>query len=210
MSVTINWIHHASFRITGAGRVIYIDPWKLPGAPGDADIVLVSHDHFDHCSIEDIEKVSGAQTVLVAPVDVVSKLGFGQIIAPGEELRIDETTIQAVSAYNISKDFHPKANGWIGAVIGLDGKRIYYAGDTDLTDEMTALTSIDLALMPVGGTYTLDAAEAARACDEISPEAALPYHWGDIVGSLGDAELFADSATCKAHVLQPGGSLELQ
>ena len=210
MSVTITWIHHASFRITGAGRVIYIDPWKIPSAPGDADIVLVSHDHFDHCSAEDIEKVSGDNTVLAAPRDVVAKLGFGQVITPGDELRIDDTSIQAVYAYNISKDFHPRASGWIGAVITIDGKRIYYAGDTDLTPEMSHLTSIDLALLPVGGTYTLDAAEAARACDAIAPAAALPYHWGDIVGSADDARIFADSAPCKVHVLQPGDSLELQ
>ena len=210
MSVTIIWIHHASFRITGAGQTIYIDPWKIPSAPGDADIVLVSHDHFDHCSAEDIEKVSGENTVLVGPADVIAKLGFGQIIGPGDELRINETSIQAVPAYNVSKDFHPRTSGWIGAVIGLDGKRIYYAGDTDLTPEMAHLTSIDLALLPVGGTYTLNAAEAVRACEAIAPAAALPYHWGDIVGSVEDAKAFADSAPCKVHVLHPGGSLELQ
>ena len=209
MPVTITWIHHASFRISGLGRVIYIDPWKIPSAPGDADIVLVSHDHFDHCSAEDVKKVSGAKTVLAAPSDVVAKLGFGEIIGPGEELRINNASIQAVPAYNISTNFHPKGKGWIGAVIGLDGKRIYYAGDTDITPEMALLTSIDLALLPVGGTYTLDAAGAARACDAIAPAAALPYHWGDIVGSVGDAEAFADSAPCKVHVLQPGDSLEL-
>ena len=210
MSVTVTWIHHSSFRIAGAGQVIYIDPWKISSAGGDADIVLVSHDHFDHCSAEDVEKVSGAETVLAATADVVDRLGFGRIIAPGDELQIGETSIQAVPAYNISKDFHPKANGGIGAVITIDGKRIYYAGDTDLTPEMSALTSIDLAMLPVGGTYTLDAAEAARACDEMAPAAALPYHWGDIVGSAADAEVFADSTPCKVHVLQPGDSLELQ
>ncbi len=209
MSVTITWIHHASFRITGGGRVIYIDPWKMPSPCGDADIVLVSHDHFDHCSAEDIAKVSSDQTVLVATSDVVAKLGFGQIISPGDELRIDDTSIQAVPAYNASKDFHPKEKGWIGVVFDLDGKNIYYAGDTDITPEMAFLTSIDLALLPVGGTYTLDAAEAARACDTIGPTAAVPYHWGDIVGSQGDAQAFADSAPCKVHVLQPGDSLEL-
>ncbi|MDP6633690.1 MAG: MBL fold metallo-hydrolase [Phycisphaerae bacterium] len=210
MPVTITWIHHASFRIAGLGQVIYIDPWKIPSAPADADIVLVSHDHFDHCSAEDIEKVSGANTVLATTRDVAAKLGFGQVIAPGDELQIDGTSIQAVMAYNIAKDFHPKESGWIGAVITLDGRRIYYAGDTDLIPEMSFLTSIDLALLPVGGTYTLDAAEAARACDAIAPAAALPYHWGDIVGSEGDAEAFAKSAPCRTHVLQPGQSLELQ
>ena len=147
--------------------------------------------------------------MLVAPHSVVKKLGYGQVVRAGDELHIDETSIEAVSAYNCTNDYHPKACGWIGAVISLDGKRIYYAGDTDITPEMAFLTSIDLALLPVGGTYTLDAAEAARACDQIGPAAALPYHWGDIVGSARDAELFAESAPCKTHVLQPGESLEL-
>jgi len=209
MPITITWIHHASFRISGSGQVVYIDPWKIPAEPGDADIVLVSHDHFDHCSEADIAKVSSNKTVLVAPRDVVKKLGYGQVVKPGDELHVDGTSIEAVSAYNSSKDFHPKGNEWIGAVLSLDGKRIYYAGDTDITPEMAFLTSIDLALLPVGGTYTLDAVEAAQACDEISPAAALPYHWGDIVGTAEDAERFAESAPCKAHVLQPGQSLEL-
>jgi len=210
MPITVTWIHHASFRISSDQRVMYIDPWKMPSAPGDADIVLVSHDHFDHCSPEDIDKVSGERTVLVAPKAVVAKLGYGQVVKPGDELHLDETSIEAVSAYNLSKDFHTKTYGGIGAVISLEGKRIYYAGDTDLTPEMSFLTSIDLALLPVGGTYTLDAEEAARACDTISPAIALPYHWGDIVGTAEDAEKFAQSAPCDARVLQPGESLELQ
>jgi len=209
MPTTVTWIHHSSFRISTADQVVYIDPWKIPSAPHDADVVLVSHDHFDHCSQEDVEKVSGAGTVLVAPKDVVAKLGFGEPIAPGDELRLGPTSIEAVPAYNISKDFHPRENAWIGAVISMGPKRIYYAGDTDITPEMAFLTSIDLALLPVGGTYTLDAAEAAQACEEIAPAAALPYHWGDIVGSVDDAEKFVSSAPCKAHLLQPGQSLDL-
>lgn len=173
-------------------------------------MILVSHDHFDHCSAEDIAKVRSSQTVLAAPHDVVAKLGFGQTVSAGDELLINETSIQAVPAYNLSKDFHPKESGWIGAVITLDGKKIYYAGDTDITPEMALLTSIDLALLPVGGTYTLDSSEAAAACDTIAPAAAIPYHWGDIVGSIEDAERFAASAPCKTHLLQPGESVDLQ
>jgi len=209
MSVEITWIHHASFRIAGAGQVVYIDPWKLPTADHDADVVLVSHEHFDHCDAKDVEKVRGGGTTLVGPPDVIGKLGFGQAVAPGEELRVNDIDIQAVAAYNIAKTFHPHTNNWIGAVITLGGKSIYYAGDTDRIPEMAELTGIDLALLPVGGTYTLTAAEAAEACKDIAPAAAVPYHWGDIVGSQADAQTFARTAPCKVHVLQPGDSLEL-
>jgi len=209
MSVEITWIHHASFRITGAGQVVYIDPWKLLPDAHDADVVLVSHGHYDHCNAEGVEKVRSGDTVLVGPPDVIGELGFGQAIAPGEELRVGEVDIQAVAAYNVSKTFHPKANNWVGAVVTLEGKSIYYAGDTDLIPEMSDLTGIDLALLPVGGTYTLTADEAADACKDIRPAAAVPYHWGDIVGSAEDAKRFAESAPCKVHILQPGDSLEL-
>ena len=114
-----------------------------------------------------------------------------------------------MAAYNVGKAFHPKDNRWCGAVFTLAGKRIYYAGDTDLVPEMSELNDVDLALLPVGGTYTLDAGEAAAACKQIGCKAAVPYHWGDIVGSSQDAEKFAADAGCTVHVLRPGESLTI-
>jgi L-ascorbate metabolism protein UlaG (beta-lactamase superfamily) len=124
-------------------------------------------------------------------------------------LTIKDVTVETVAAYNIGKAFHPKSNQWFGVVLTIDGKRIYYAGDTDLVPEMNDLKDVDLALLPVGGTYTLHAAEAARAAKAIKCRSAIPYHWGDIVGTAHDAQLFAKAAGCTAHVLQPGQSILL-
>ena len=209
MSVEIKWLGHASFRIAGDAGVVYIDPWKLEDEPHDADVVVVSHSHFDHCSPQDVDKVSTDGTTIIAPADTIGQLGSAKAVRPGEAITAEGIAVQAVAAYNLAKDFHPKGNNWIGAVITIDGKRIYYAGDTDLIDEMGHLGDVDLALLPVGGTYTLNAPEAAQACKIIGPKAAVPYHWGDIVGSAGDAKGFVDAIECQGHLLQPGESLTL-
>jgi len=209
MPVEIKWIHHASFRIAGGGGVLYIDPWKLAGAAHDADVIFVSHDHYDHCSPEDVKKVSRDDTAIVAPLDTIARLGAANAIAPGESITVKGVTIEAVAAYNVDKAFHPKANNWCGAVFTLDGKRLYYAGDTDLIAEMSALSDVDVAMFPVGGTYTLDAAGAAKAAQAVGCRAAIPYHWGDIVGTRADAEKFAKLAPCKVHVLKAGESISV-
>jgi L-ascorbate metabolism protein UlaG (beta-lactamase superfamily) len=209
MSVDIRWIGHASFRLAEAQSVVYIDPWKLPDAPHDADVVFVSHAHHDHCSPEDVRKVARADTVIVAPADAAQKLGAVNAVTPGDRVSIRDVTIEAVAAYNVHKAFHPRGHHWCGAVIHLGGRRIYYAGDTDLIPEMSDLTDVDLALLPVGGTYTLDAAAAADACKAIGCPVAIPYHWGDIVGSAADARAFAEQAPCRVEVLQPGQAFAL-
>lgn len=210
MAIQVTWFHHASFRIQGRDATLYIDPWKLPVSPHDADVIFVSHSHYDHLSPEDIKKISKPDTAIVAPPDVVEKLHARNAIGPGENVTIKDITIEAVAAYNVDKAFHPRGNNWIGAVFTIDGRRIYYAGDTDLVPEMSDLKDVDLALLPVGGTYTLDAREAARACAAIGCKAAMPYHFGDIVGSAGDGPAFAAAAKCKVHLLQPGEGFELE
>jgi len=209
MGLTLKWLGHASFRISHEDTVVYIDPWKLKDAPHDADLVLVSHSHHDHYSPEDVNKVSGPDTKLVGSNDVVLEGGAGQAIVPGLTLEFDDVRVQGVPAYNSSKQFHPKGNQWVGFVVEIGGKRIYYAGDTDLIDEMKTLKDIDVALFPVGGTYTMSAAEAAEAIGHIKPKLAVPYHWGDIVGSVSDAESFAEKAGCEVKVLKPGESVGL-
>ena len=204
MPTEIKWISHASFRIACPACVLYIDPWKLQDTPHDADIVFVSHSHHDHYSAPDIEKVSKDDTAIVAPTEIITELHAANAVNPGEGITIKDITIEAVAAYNIQKAFHPKENHWCGAVFTIEAKRIYYAGDTDLIPEMSDLRDVDMALLPVGGTYTLDAASAADACRLIGCKAAIPYHWGDIVGSADDAQRFASAASCKVHLLRPG------
>lgn len=209
MAVTIQWLNHATFRLSN-GKIIYIDPWKI-AASDKADVVIVSHSHFDHLSPDDVARVSGPQTQVVTTPDCAEKIaGVVHSVKPGDTVAIQEVTIEAIPAYNPHKQFHPKANGWIGVVVTLEGKRIYYAGDTDLIPEMDGLTDIDVALLPVGGKYTMDAAEAAQATKRFRPRRAVPYHWGDIIGGRSDAEAFVQAAGCLVTVLQPGGKLELE
>lgn len=204
MGATIQWLGHASFRISHDETVIYIDPWKLKNVPNDATMVLVSHSHYDHYSPEDIAKVSGPDTKLIASADVIAKENAGEAIMPGLTVELGGVRIIAVAAYNPRKQFHPRANNWVGFVIEIGSKRIYYAGDTDLTEEMKALKDIDVALLPVGGTYTMDATEAAQAANLIKPKRVIPYHWGDIVGELNDAMRFTEMAECPTTVITPG------
>ncbi len=204
MSVKLQWLGHASFRISDGNTVMYIDPWKLKEASHDATLVLVSHSHHDHYSADDISKVSAPATELIAAGDVIQKAGKGRILKPGQTIDVGGIKITGVPAYNPAKQFHPKANNWLGLVIEIAGKRIYYAGDTDQTPEMNALKNIDLALLPVGGTYTMDAAEAAEATKQFKPKCAIPYHWGDIVGGQSDADNFKKEAACPVTVLKPG------
>jgi L-ascorbate metabolism protein UlaG (beta-lactamase superfamily) len=190
--------------------VLYIDPWKLANEPHDGDVVFISHEHYDHLSPPDIEKVSKADTAIIAPASIIEKLHATNAVDPGERVCVKDICVDTVAAYNLTKRFHPRSNNWVGGVFTIDGKRIYYAGDTDLVPEMSDLTDVDVALLPVGGTYTLDAAEAARACEAIGCRIAIPYHWGDIVGSQRDAEAFRRKAPCEVRILQPGQKLVLE
>ncbi len=210
MGTTIQWLGHASFRICHQNNIIYIDPWKLKDAPHDATLVLVSHSHYDHYSPQDIARVSGPNTKLIAPPDVVARQKGGEAITNGLTIELESARVVGVAAYNPNKQFHPKSNNWVGFVIELGSKRLYYAGDTDLTAEMKALKGIDAAMLPVGGTYTMNATEAAEAITFIKPKLAIPYHWGDIVGGRGDAEKFAKAAQCETRILAPGETLSLQ
>lgn len=202
MAIEIKWLGHASFRLAGS-KTVYIDPWKIDGAPHDGDIVFISHSHHDHLSPEDVEKVIAPGGAIVASADVAGDVG-GLGLAPGEQIDSGGVSLTGVWAYNADKDFHPRANDWLGVVVGLDGVNVYYAGDTDHIEEMADLEGIDVALLPVGGKYTMTAVEAARALVDIAPAAAVPYHFGDIVGSSDDARTFADAAGCPVHVLAPG------
>jgi len=210
MGISLQWLGHASFKIRQDKTIIYIDPWKLKEPAEEATIVLVSHSHYDHYSAEDIAKVSGPQTKLIASADVVAKEKSGEAIMPGVTVKVGVVGITGLPAYNLAKQFHPKSNNWVGFVIEIGGKRIYYAGDTDVTNEMKALKNIDVALLPVGGKYTMNAEEAAEATKVMKPKQAIPYHYGDIVGSRSDAERFAKLAAPGAKILKPGETLSIE
>ena len=189
----IHWLGHASFRIDDGAETIYIDPWKLPAGAPKADLILVTHSHFDHCSAEDIAKIEKPTTVFVAPADVASTLAGKHVLtaAPGGSYQAETVKVSAVAAYNTNKDFHPKSAGWVGYVVTLStGQRVYHTGDTDVTPEMK-MVQTDVALMPCGGTYTMTAAEVAAAANAFKPSILIPMHWGDIVGSRGDADAVA-------------------
>jgi L-ascorbate metabolism protein UlaG (beta-lactamase superfamily) len=191
----IHWLGHATFRIDDGAAVIYIDPWKLSAGAPQADVILITHAHFDHYSAEDIAKVEKPTTVFVAPDDVASKLTGKHVVTavPGGSYQAGTVKVAAVAAYNTNKDFHPRANGWVGYLVTLSsGQRIYHTGDSDATPEMAAVQT-DIALMPCGGTYTMTAAEVAAAANEFKPAILIPMHWGDIVGSRADADAVTEA-----------------
>ena len=201
----IHWLGHASFRITDGAMQIYIDPWKLPAGAPKADVILVTHAHFDHFSAEDIAKIEKPGTRFVAPADVAAKLSGKNVVAaaPGGQYSVGTVQVSAVPAYNLNKQFHPKANAWVGYVVTLSsGQRIYHTGDSDAIPEMDQVKT-DVALMPCGGTYTMTAAEVAAAANRFKPAILIPMHWGDIVGSKAEADAVSKAFTGKTLVLQP-------
>lgn len=187
----IHWLGHDGFRID-ASKIIYFDPFQISGGP-KADIIFISHEHFDHCSPEDVAKIQGPNTVIVTEKDSAPKLkGDVRIVKPGDKIEIDGVKVEVVPAYNVNKDFHPKANGWLGFIVEIDGVRIYHAGDTDFIPEMKEI-NVDIALLPVSGVYVMTSEQAVEAAKAIKPKLAIPMHYGAIVGSEKDALDFRDA-----------------
>lgn len=197
----IFWLGHSSVLIR-SDKTVYIDPWKVR-TTDKADLVLISHSHYDHLSPADVERIRKDDTVVVTTADAAPRLsGDVRILKPGERLSVHGIPVEAIPAYNTNKAFHPRKSGWIGFVVTLEGKRIDYAGDTDRTPEMEAVRA-DVVIVPVGGTYTMTAAEAAGAVNIIRPEAVIPIHWGDIVGSAADAGIFQEFCSVPVFVKKP-------
>lgn len=203
--IEINYLGHSGFLFSnGNGKVIAIDPYNLSDSIPQADVILVTHSHYDHCSIKDIQKISKKGTIIVIPADAQSKIAKindvdMQIIEPGDELKFGNLKIYAVPAYNVDKQFHPKKDGWMGYVLKFKDVVVYHAGDSDKTPEMKNLTGYGkhgnefVALLPVSGTYVMTAEEAAEVASILSPDLAIPMHYGaGVVGTLEDAKKFVE------------------
>lgn len=209
---SIEWLGHSGFRIDASGATIYIDPYRIADGP-TADLILVTHAHYDHFSPQDVERVTGEHTWLVAP-PVVAERATGRVvsIAPGEQLELEPVPgveVAAVAAYNTSKrdddgrPFHPREAGCVGFDLNVAGQRLYHAGDTDVIPEMDSVVGVDVALLPVSGTYVMTPGEAAEAARRIQPAAAVPMHWGQHIGTRADAEEFAERAPVEVRIMEP-------
>ena len=183
---------HSSIKINKE-KVIYIDPFKIEKNYNDADIVFITHDHYDHYSEEDIDKVINENTIIIIPEELLTKLlrkGINKnaiiTVEPNEKYMVQGIKFETIPAYNTNKTFHPKKNGWVGYIIIINGIRYYIAGDTDITEENKQV-KCDVAFVPVGGTYTMNFKEAANLINEIKPKIAIPIHYGSIVGTEQDA-----------------------
>lgn len=200
MLKNIHWLGHDTFRITGE-KTVYTDPFKIK-KNDTADIILITHEHYDHCSPEDIKKIQGPNTLIITVSDCAKKLsGNIRTIKPGDKISAGGVEIGAVPAYNTNKQFHTKDRGWVGYVFTVNSQRIYLAGDTDHIPEMKLLKNIDIALLPVSGTYVMTAEEAVRAALDIRPKVAIPMHYASIVGTKNDAERFAKGLKGSIEVL---------
>jgi len=221
--VSIEWLGHAGFRLkTSDEKIIYIDPFQISevGEKDKADLVLITHSHFDHCSLDDINKVIKNNSRIVVTADAQSKVMRTkvpikiEIVEPGKEVDINSIRVSAVPAYNVDKSFHPKDESWVGYVIRVDDVVIYHSGDTDVIPEMQKLTGYKkngnqfVALLPIGGRYTMNAEEAFEAVKIIKPTLAIPMHFGKVIGSKEDAEEFVKmckDAGIEAKILDISG-----
>ncbi len=195
----IHWLGHDGFRIEGS-TVVAIDPFKISSVK-PVDLILISHEHFDHNSPEDVEKIRKKDTVIVADATSAKKLtGDVRVVAPGDRLTVKGVDIEVGPAYNINKDFHPRAKGMLSFVFTLDGVRYYHAGDTDFIPEMKQL-DVDVAFLPVSGTYVMNAEEAVEAAKAIHPKIAVPMHYGEIIGSQEDAKKFQKALAGQIEVV---------
>ena len=206
MISNIHWLGHDSFRLEADSAVVYIDPWQVEDGP-QADLILITHDHSDHCSPDDVARLRREDTVVITIGAAASKLPAPvKVVEPGDELIEKGIRIEAVPAYNVNKfrspgvPFHPPEAGHVGYIVTMEGQRIYHTGDTDLIPEMESL-EVDIALLPVSGTYVMTADEAVEAAAIIGPQVAIPMHVGRGIGSLDNAEYFREKSSVPVQVL---------
>jgi L-ascorbate metabolism protein UlaG (beta-lactamase superfamily) len=212
-SINIQWNGHDGFRLRTGDKTIYIDPYKLTqeyNNKKDADLLFITHNHFDHLSITDIDNIINDNTIIICPPECVEVLNKNYSnnkiipLKPKDNTIIENIKIEAIRAYNTNKNYHPKEDNKIGFIIIINGLRIYHTGDTDIIPEMDGINP-DIAFVPVSGTYVMTAEEAARATNEsIKPKRiAIPMHYNTIVGTIKDAETFCNNVNvCKTEILE--------
>jgi L-ascorbate metabolism protein UlaG (beta-lactamase superfamily) len=209
--IEIKWLGNAGFFIRNS-LVVYIDPYNIKDGMEKADLIFLTHSHYDHCSVADIQKIVKEGTRIIAPADCQSKVvRFKEpiqieVVEPGRELKFGDIKIDVLPAYNEDKPFHSKEEGWVGYLIKINGLIIYHAGDTDKIPEMQKLTGHKqagkkfVALLPIGGRFTMSAEEAVEAAKMIKPDIAIPMHYGSVSGTTEDVEEFVD--LCKLDGIQ--------
>jgi L-ascorbate metabolism protein UlaG (beta-lactamase superfamily) len=213
---TVEWLGHAGFRVTVGRSRIYIDPYRVGADAPPADLILITHGHYDHFSPQDIERLSHGRTQVVGPAQVAERLaGKVRSIAPGEEIDADSMRgvyVRAIAAYNTSKRdadgnvFHPREARNVGYDVNVRGERLYHSGDTDVIPEMDEVAGVDVALLPVSGVYVMTPGEAAEAARRIAPGVAVPMHWGEHLGTRADAVAFSRQASVPVEIMEQVGA----
>ena len=207
----VEWLGHSGFRIRAGAAVVYIDPYRVGDGPA-ADLILITHGHYDHFSPQDVGRLTGKRTLVVAPAAVAERLsGRVQSIAPGEAIEPDGVRgveVRAIAAYNTSKRdasrkvLHPRDADGVGYEVRVGGERLYHSGDTDVIPEMDEVAGVEVALLAVSGVYVMTPGEAAEAARRIQPHVAVPMHWGELIGTREDAEAFARRAPVEVRILE--------
>jgi len=194
----VKWLGHSSIKIF-SNKIIYIDPYNIKNFYNDADLIFITHNHYDHYSEDDIKKCLKENTKIIVTIDLynrVLELGFKEsniiIVTPNKNYKIDNIIFDTIPSYNTNKSFHPKENNWVGYIISIDNIKYYIAGDTDITNEAKSV-KCDVAFLPIGGVYTMDYQEASILTNIINPKIVVPIHYGTIVGTKNDAENFKNS-----------------
>jgi L-ascorbate metabolism protein UlaG (beta-lactamase superfamily) len=207
----VTWFKNSAFRWQDGDRTIYVDPWGITD-PRPADVILVTHAHYDHFVPEDIEKIRTERTTIVAPRDVAKELSGDVLpVAPGDAVEPGGVKVQCVPAYNTQEDRldkHPQGNRWVGYLLELSDGVHYHAGDTDHVPELETIRA-SVAFLPVGGTFTMDPRQAAGLARAMSPGLAVPMHFGFVAGSSADGPAFRDAASpVPVEVLEPTNPFE--
>lgn len=193
-NIEIKWLGHSGFLIQHDKINIFIDPFKIGNISEKADLILITHSHYDNCSVEDIKKIIKKETIVIGPADILSQtrqvgdVNF-KIAEPGKSLDFKEIKINSVPAYNTNKPYHSKEEAWLGYIIDFSGTTVYHAGDSDIIPEMNNI-KVNIALLPISGKFVMDYHEAAIAANIIKPDLTIPMHYDSIIGTINDAEQF--------------------